>query len=124
VLRLTIVSLVVISFAFGQSERGNITGVITDVSGAPMASVPVTVINKATNTATHASSTGTGEYNVPNLSPGVYQVNVSMPGFRSFTEDNITLTAGATVRSDAQLQVGNVNELVEVKAQGDSDADG
>lgn len=103
--------------AFGQSERGNITGVVTDASGAPLPGAPVTVANIDTNTAAHVSTTSTGEYNVPNLPPGVYRVEVAAPGFKTFVVDRITMTAGATLRADAQLQVGQLNESVEVTAQ-------
>lgn len=103
--------------AFGQSERGNITGVVTDTSGAPLPGAPVTVANIDTNTAAHVSTTSTGEYNVPNLAPGVYRVEVAAPGFKTFVVDRITMTAGATLRADAQLQVGQLNESVEVTAQ-------
>ena len=44
-------------------------------------------------------------------------MTVVVPGFKTFTEDNITLTAGLTVRSDASLQIGNIVDTVEVKAQ-------
>ena len=115
--RYVCVLLFAASAAFGQSERGNITGVVTDATGAAVANAPVNIVNKATNTAEHVTTTGTGEYNAPNLSPGVYRVEVSAPGFRSFAADNVTLTAGATVRTDAQLQVGQVSEVLEVQAQ-------
>jgi hypothetical protein len=105
------------SLVFGQSERGNITGVVTDASGAPLPGAPVTVANTDTNTAAHVSTTSTGEYNVPNLPPGVYRVEVTAPGFKTFVVDRITMTAGATLRADAQLQVGQLNESVEVTAQ-------
>lgn len=83
---------------FAQSERGNIT-------------------NNGTNTATHVVTTSTGEYNVPSLTPGTYRVEVTAPGFKTFLVDRLTLTAGDTVRTDAQLQVGQLSESVEVTAQ-------
>jgi hypothetical protein len=103
--------------AFAQSERGNITGSVTDSSGAPVAGAPVTITNKATNVQEHVATTRSGDYNAPNLTPGVYRVEVAVSGFRSFVEDNVTLTAGAAVRADAQLQVGQLTESVQVTAQ-------
>ena len=105
------------SFLLAQSERGNITGVVTDASGSAMANVPVTIVNTATNSTERVSTTTTGEYNAPNLTPGTYRVEVSAPGFRGVVQNNIVLTAGATVRSDAQLQIGKLTEVVEVQAQ-------
>lgn len=116
-IRLLFATLFSVLLVFGQSERGNITGVVTDASGAPLPGAPVTVTNSETNTAAHVATTSTGEYNVPNLSPGVYRVEVTAPGFKTFVVDRLTLTAGATLRADAQLQIGQLNESVQVTAQ-------
>jgi hypothetical protein len=115
--RLACVFSIVLASAFAQSERGNITGVVTDSTGAPIASAPVSITNQATNAIERVTTTNTGEYNAPNLTPGNYTVEVSAPGFRSFIERNLVLTAGATMRADAQLQIGQLNESVQVQAQ-------
>jgi hypothetical protein len=103
--------------ALGQSERGSITGVVADQSGAHIANAPVSIINRATNSTQSLITTSSGEYNAPNLGPGTYRIEIAPPGFKRFIQDNITLTAGATVRIDATLQVGQVSESVEVTAQ-------
>jgi hypothetical protein len=100
-----------------QSERGSITGIITDSSGAAIANAPVTVTNQATGTAEHVFTSSAGEYNAPNLAPGVYRIEVSATGFRNFIENSITVTAGATVRADAKLQLGQLSESIQVDAQ-------
>ncbi len=115
-LRLFLLLLIALA-AFAQSERGNITGVVTDSSGAAVASVPVVIVNQDTGSSERVNTTSTGEYNAPNLVPGKYQVEVAAPGFKRFLEGGITLTAGATVRMDAVLQIGQVSESVEVQAQ-------
>ncbi len=115
--RTTSLFLALSLFAFAQSERGNITGSVTDPTGAHIANATVVVTNTATNTAQQVSTTNSGEYSVPNLSPGQYRVDVSTPGFRRYLQDGVTLTAGATVRIDAELQVGQISEAIEVKAQ-------
>lgn len=115
--RLLAVALLSALALFAQSERGNITGLVTDATGAPVGSARVNVTKNDTNTATHVVTTSTGEYNVPNLTPGTYRVEVTAPGFKTFLVDRLTLTAGATVRTDAQLQVGQLSESVEVTAQ-------
>ena len=104
-------------FAFGQSERGNITGVVTDVSGASVPGVPVVITNMDTNTSERVTTSTGGEYNAPNLVPGKYRVEIAAPAFKRFVEQGIILTAGSTIRADAQLQVGQVSEAVEVQAQ-------
>jgi hypothetical protein len=60
--------------AFGQSERGTITGVVQDPSGAVIQGARVSVTNAATNVALEATTNQTGEYTVPSLQPGSYVV--------------------------------------------------
>jgi hypothetical protein len=115
--RLVCVFWAIVAAVFAQSERGNITGVVTDATGAPIASAPVSITNQATNTTQRVTTTNTGEYNAPNLSPGTYTLEVSVQGFRGFVERNLVLTAGSTVRADAQLQVGQLTESIQVQAQ-------
>lgn len=101
-----------------QSERGNITGIVTDPSGAAVAAAQVTVINRDTNVPARAAVTSNGEYNVPNLSPGTYRVEVSAPGFKQFIQANVIVSASTTVRADIQLVLGQITEQVEVSAAG------
>jgi len=99
-----------------QSERGNITGIVTDQSGAAVAGAQLTLTQRDTNAVTRAISTISGEYNLPNLLPGGYRLEISASGFKRFLQQNITLSAGNTVRVDATLQIGQVSESVEVTA--------
>ncbi len=103
---------------FAQSERGNLTGSITDPSGAAVAAAQVTVVNRDTNAQARAAVTAGGEYNVPNLLPGTYRVEVSAPGFKQFIQANVVVSASATVRVDIQLVLGQITEQVEVSAAG------
>ena len=112
--------LVILSAAIvcvAQTERGNITGIVTDSSNASIPNAPVKVINTGTNAVTNVTSSSSGEYSAANLGPGTYRVEVSTQGFQSAVIDGITLTAGATARVDVRLQVGGVTQTVEVQAQ-------
>ncbi len=99
-----------------QSERGNITGLVTDSTGAVVPNVAVVITNTATNVPEHVTTTSAGEYNAANLVPGVYRIEISTSGFKRFTENGVTLTAGSTARVDARLELGTVGESVEVTA--------
>ncbi len=116
-MRVLLVVLLTTSFALGQVERGTIAGAVTDASGSPMPDVAVSITNTATNTSVRVTSTSTGEFNVPNLQPGDYQIEISAPGFKRYVESGVHVTAGGTVRQDAQLQIGQLSESIEVKAQ-------
>ena len=102
--------------AFAQSERGTITGVVHDSSGAVVPGAKVNVINQATNVNLAATSNEAGEYTVPNLQAGLYTVRVTKEGFRTADLKGLTLDAAQTVRADAQLEVGASTQSVEVIA--------
>lgn len=99
-----------------QSERGNITGVVTDQSGAAVPGAQLTLTQRDTNTITKAVASATGEYNLGNLLPGGYRLEVTANGFKRFLQQNITLSAGSTLRIDTALQLGQVSESIEVTA--------
>jgi hypothetical protein len=111
---IALASLVFVLWA--QTERGNITGTVTDSTAASVGGAQVVVTNVATNQSTTVNTTEAGDYNVPNLSPGQYRVEVSAAGFKKTVRDGVTVTAAATVRLDARLEVGQVSEVLEVKA--------
>jgi hypothetical protein len=99
-----------------QSERGTITGVVKDSSGAVVPAARITITNAATNVAIPAVTNGQGEYTVPSLSPGSYTVRVEKQGFRPAQETGLNLDAAQTVRADAVLEVGASTQAVEVQA--------
>ena len=111
-----LLALLFVCSIFGQTERGNIAGVVTDATGAVVPGASVVVTHRATNTVSKVTSTAAGEYNVAALSPGEYRVEVVKDGFRRFVVDSAILTAASTLRVDAALQVGAVSETVEVVA--------
>jgi len=104
------------ALCLAQSERGGITGVVTDPSNAAVPNVPVRIVNIATSAITRVTASSLGEYSAPNLGPGTYRVEVSTPGFQSSIVDGVILTAGATARVDVQLQVGAVQQTVQVES--------
>src|SRR5579872_7189478 len=71
------------ALVFGQSERGAITGTITDSSGAVVPGVEVTVTNVDTNVPYSMPSTGTGTYRVLNLPPGKLQRHLHQGGLQA-----------------------------------------
>jgi hypothetical protein len=101
---------------WAQTERGNITGNVTDSSAAAVPAAMVAITNLATNQATIVLTTTAGDYNAANLVPGTYRIEVSSSGFKKSVRDKVTLTAASTVRVDVRLEVGQVSESVEVVA--------
>ena len=115
-LRGTSLLLLLALHAAAQSERGSIAGIVTDPAGAAVPSAQLAVVNRDTNTTIRVATTAVGEYNAPNLVPGVYRIEVTADGFKRFVGQNVVLAASSAVRFDVHLQLGAVSEQVEVTA--------
>lgn len=82
---------------------GNITGTVTDNSGAAVPGATVTVINNDTG-ATRTTTTGSnGDFSSPFLQPGHYELIFEGAGFGKLDRKNLILTVGQTLSIDAQL---------------------
>jgi len=99
---------------YGQGTTGAIVGTVKDSSGAIIPGAPVTVRNQATNIVRNATSNERGDYNVPLLPPGLYEVSVLQSGFRNAVYSNLTVDVNQTVRVDVTLTLGNQSEEVKV----------
>ncbi len=106
-----------------QSDRGTITGTVLDQSGAVMAGVTVTATNAETGVATQATSGPGGSYTIPFLHVGKYDVVAEMQGFKKFLQSGLVLEVGQTVALNIHMQIGSVNQTVQVTAQPLLDSD-
>jgi len=93
---------------------GEITGLVTDPSGAAAAGATVTVMNKATGAARRSTTNSEGLYAFPSLLPGQYDLKIEQQGFKTAVRDNITLEVQQTVRLDVTMEVGQVGETLTI----------
>ncbi|MCU1335836.1 MAG: hypothetical protein JWO19_1417 [Bryobacterales bacterium] len=98
----------------GQSDRGTITGTISDPAGAVVASAKVEAKNIATSAVYSAASTDTGNYTLSQLPAGDYELNVAVQGFKKYVRQGITVQVAGTLRVDVVLEVGATTESVTV----------
>jgi len=89
-------------------------GMVTDKSGALVQRAKVTVRNQETNSLRTVETDQHGEYTVPLLFPGYYEVAVEMSGFRRSIQKDVKLDVDQTLRVDFGLQLGNLAEVVTV----------
>ncbi|MBI3684208.1 MAG: carboxypeptidase regulatory-like domain-containing protein, partial [Acidobacteria bacterium] len=113
----TLLSLFALGAAmlFGQATS-QLTGIVTDNTGAVVAGAEVTVTNANTGNERKATSNDSGIYTVPFLTPDRYTITVSRPGFRLVKREGIRLEVNQTARVDFQLELGAVTETVNVTA--------
>jgi hypothetical protein len=100
----------------GQVVGGTISGRVTDISGAAIASAKVSIKNIATDVSTTATTNQQGIFTAPNLLPGNYEASVSAIGFQTSIQKGITLTVGAEQSLNFTMKVGTINEKIEVTA--------
>jgi hypothetical protein len=97
-----------------QTIRGTITGAITDETGAVLPGITVTVTHTETGITTSAVTTAQGAYTIPLLASGVYQATIEQTGFKKHVRSGIVVQIAQTTRLDMKLEVGAMNEEVQV----------
>jgi len=95
-------------------QFGEITGTITDATGAVVAGAQVTARNTATEQVRTASSNDAGNYSLPYLTPGNYEIRVEKSGFKVTTRTGVDVRVGDVDRIDFSLQIGEVSQQIEV----------
>jgi hypothetical protein len=95
--------------ARAQYEDGSLIGSIHDATGAAVGNAVVTVTNVNTGTVVSTAANGSGDYNVPSLRVGIYNIEASAPGFAPAQAKNITVSVGGRHRIDLTLKVGQAN---------------
>lgn len=102
--------------AGAQVQTGRIVGAVTDAQGAPVANATVTVTDTGTNQSVKVATNERGDYVVTPLNPGIYQVLIAASGFQKTSINRVEVQVGQSVRADAELVVGAINETVEVNS--------
>lgn len=112
-----LVMVLAASFVWAQVENGTISGTVRDTSGASVSGATITAHNTATSAERSTTSGDNGQYNIPGLAAGIYEVTVTSTGFAKFTT-RAEVTVGAAVSIDPQLSVSNQTTTIEVVAAG------
>ncbi|HYM11150.1 MAG TPA: carboxypeptidase-like regulatory domain-containing protein, partial [Bryobacterales bacterium] len=114
---LAVLVIVFTTFVFAQIITSSIVGRITDSSGGVVPGAQITVTNTGTGLSSEAAADASGAYSVPNLQFGVYEVTVKKAGFQTYRATGIQVLASQSVRVDVSLQVGAVQQTVDVVAE-------
>jgi len=115
--KIGIVSAFTCTLLMAQGERGTFNGTVTDASGAVLPNATVTATEIATNAETKTSTTDAGVYRMPGLPSGLYRLTISVAGFRTSVEENVTLRVAQTLTVDFKLELGQVTERVNVSGE-------
>ncbi|HEY7514765.1 MAG TPA: carboxypeptidase regulatory-like domain-containing protein, partial [Vicinamibacteria bacterium] len=102
--------------ALAQQSTGSILGHVKDSSGATVPGAQVTATNLGTQFSRATTSDAEGRYSLPLLPLGQYKVEVTLAGFKNFSQTGILLEVGRNVRVDPVIEPGEVTEQVSVVA--------
>jgi outer membrane receptor protein involved in Fe transport len=108
------VSLLTVA-ALAQTETGQISGTITDPSGAVVSGAKVTAKSVSTGLTREATTNSTGFYSIAGLRPDAYDVTIEGKGFRKVNQ-HVDVAVGSISQVSAQLSLGQESEVVEVTA--------
>jgi hypothetical protein len=103
--------------ALAQTVTGAIRGIVTDSSGAIVASATVTANNVATGVPTATKTNPAGEYSIRFLPVGEYRLVVEASGFKTATYGPFALEIDQTAKIDIPLSVGSAASTVTVSAE-------
>ncbi len=105
--------------AHGQiAGRGAISGAVRDPSGALVPGASVQARNTATNETRRVTSTSKGDYTLPLLEPGRYELTITKEGFSPATLTGISVNVTEVTTIDAQLAIGPAQGTVRVEGTG------
>jgi len=113
----TILAVLLIGFSsslLAQAVNGTLLGTVTDATGATVGGAAVTVVESKTGVVHQASTNESGNYTLPDLPPGSYNVTLEAKGFKKSTHQNIDLQTNSSTRVDVTLETGSVTQTVVV----------
>src|SRR6476646_176684 len=116
-LRFVSLLLFIPAFVFAQGGRSTILGTVSDETGAAVPRVSITVVNTGTPLKRTAVTDDRGDFEVPALDIGTYEVSAQAAGFRQAVVQNVRLEVDQRSRVDIRLQVGELTQQVQVVAE-------
>src|SRR5918999_1277192 len=112
---LTVLALLAgVSVGSAQIQTGEISGRVTDTSGAVLPGVTVTVSGPALITPQTTTTSESGTYLLPRLPIGTYNVRFELPSFKTLVREGVQVTIGSSVAINAELGISTVQETVTV----------
>lgn len=107
---------ILLSLPMLAQTLGDISGIVSDSSGAIVPNAAITITNAATGASRETKANASGLYSFPALTPGIYDLKVVASGFKTVVRSGVELQVQQSIRLDVELTVGQVSESVEVSA--------
>lgn len=114
-LRCLVVALLFAPASLFAQVTAQITGTVTDPTGAAVSNAKVTVVSPEHGVTRTAPTNGSGDFLFSALPVGTYNMTVTAPGFKKYTANGIVLQVGEKARNNVQMEVGAAQEQVTVE---------
>jgi hypothetical protein len=111
------VLLLVVTSATAQTSRGTVTGTVLDPTGAVISGARVTLTGLETGVRLSTNSNDAGVYRFDAVDPGIYDLTVSLPGFRTYLSSRVGVEANRATTIDPTLEVGAAETRIEVSGE-------
>ena len=112
---LPVLLLVAGSTAWAQKTAGEVRGTVMDTSGAVLPGATVSLTNVNTGYTRDVTTDAKGDFVFPVVDPGRYRVEVTLQSFKKYSRE-VAVSALETAQIQAKLEVGGLQETVEVTA--------
>lgn len=113
-----LVVLTLLSYAgWAQDTRGTISGRVTDPSGASIAGAVVVVSNPSMGTKATVTTSADGLYRAPFLSPGLYEIEVTSPGFKKALKRSVEVRVADRLEIDIAMEIGATEQQITVTSE-------
>ncbi len=114
---IVLLSLLATPLCFGQGGFGTILGTVTDASAASIPGAQVVAVSDETGTRFQAVTNEYGSYQVLQLRPGIYTIEVEAEGFKKVQRSNIEVRVADRLTLDFTLDLGAITETVTVTSE-------
>ena len=105
------------ALASAQQGTTEVRGQVTDAQGAVLPGVSVVVRNQDTGMFRETTTNADGTFFVSGITPGMYQLEAELQGFKKYSRKDLRLEIGKTGTADIRLDVGSLTETIDVHAE-------
>jgi len=114
---IVLVVLTIAAPVWAQQGTTELRGRVQDAQSGVLPGVTVTVRNQATGMFRETVSGPDGSFIASGLTPGTYQLDAELSGFKKFTRKDLILEVGKTVSIDVKMEVGGIEQTVTVSGE-------
>jgi hypothetical protein len=114
---LSIIMVIICAVATAQTNRGGISGTVSDKNGGVISGAIVTITNIGLNQSQQLRTSADGAYAANSLDPVLYRITVEAPGFKKAMLDSVKVDTATTVTVNVTLEAGAVETTINISAE-------